>query len=111
MCSEATVQQVRRNVECVVAVRPRRANDPPDHYLTLLDFEFADSFNGVPFLRGQSPDTPPLAVCMQTGAGQRVPDIDADSLQFFGHPWAGASGDRLQSPTGQRIAASAATSP
>ena len=54
---------------------PRRGNDPPDHFLTLLDFEFACSFNHDPVLTHQSPDP-------------AVPNIDADFLQFFGHPWA-----------------------
>lgn len=29
---------------------PRRENDPPDHFLTLIDFEFACSFNDNPVL-------------------------------------------------------------
>lgn len=66
----------------------RRGNDPPDHFLTLLRLEFTCSFNDDPVLAHQPPDTPPLAVCMQTAAGQRVPHIDADLLQLFGHPGA-----------------------
>lgn len=54
---------------------PRRANDPPDHLLTLLDFEFACSFNDDPVLTHQSPNS-------------AVSDINADFVQFFGHPWA-----------------------
>lgn len=54
---------------------PRRGNDPPDHFLTLLDFEFPRSFNENPVLAHQSPDP-------------AVPDIDADFLQLFGHPGA-----------------------
>jgi hypothetical protein len=52
---------------------PRRANDPPDHLLTLLDFEFACSFNDDPVLAHQSSNTP-------------VPYVDANLLQLFGHP-------------------------
>ena len=54
---------------------PRRENDPPDHFLTLLDLEFACSFNDDPVLAHQ-PTNPPM------------PHIDADLLQFFGHPGA-----------------------
>jgi hypothetical protein len=52
---------------------PRRGNDPPDHFRTLLDLEFACSFNDDPVLAYQTPHTP-------------MPDIDANLLEFFGHP-------------------------
>ena len=65
---------------------PRRANDPPDHLLTLLDFELPRSFNDNPVLRHQSPHTPPLGDCLQSPRGQRVLHINANLLEFFRHP-------------------------
>ena len=56
---EVAVQQVRCDVERMVAIRRR--------------LEFACSFNDDPVFAHQPPDTP-------------VPHIDADFLQFFGHP-------------------------
>ena len=60
-CREVAVQQVRCDVECVVAVGGR--------------LEFTCSFNDYPVLTHQPPDT-------------ALPHIDADLLQLFGHPGA-----------------------
>lgn len=51
----------------------RRGNDPPDHFLTLLDVEFPRSFNHNPVLAHEPPDP-------------AMPDIDADFLQLFSQP-------------------------
>ena len=75
---DVAIQQVRRDVELMIALRPsvrRRGNDPPNHFLTLLHFEFPCSFNDDPVFTHQPPDT-------------AVPYIDTDFLQFFGHPGA-----------------------
>ena len=58
---EVTVQQVRRDVERVIAVGGR--------------FEFPRSFNDNPVLAHQSSDTP-------------VPHVNANLLEFFSHPGA-----------------------
>ena len=78
--TEVTVQQVRCDVERVIAIRRR--------------FEFACSFNNDPVLAHQTPHT-------------SMPDIDADLLQLFGHSRAAPYGECAHSPTGQRIAAEA----
>ena len=57
---DVTIQQVRRNIERVVAVRRR--------------FEFPRSFNDNPVLTHQ-PSNPAM------------PNIDTDLLQLFGHSW------------------------
>ena len=53
----------------------RRENDPPDHFLTLLHFEFVSSFNNDSVLTHQTADPP-------------VPHFDANFFQLFGHSWA-----------------------
>ena len=42
----------------------------------------------MPFLRINRPTRPLSRFAMQTVAGQRMPHIDANFLQLFGHPWA-----------------------
>ncbi len=63
---EVTVQQVCRDLEPVVFVRHR--------------FEFPRSFNEIPVRAHQPPD--------RAMPDPVMPDIDADFLQLFGHPWA-----------------------
>ena len=60
ICCELTIQQVRRDVERVVAVCGR--------------LEFMCPFNDDPVLAHQPPDPP-------------MTDIDPNLLQFFGHSW------------------------
>jgi hypothetical protein len=65
----------------------RRENDPPDHFLTLLHLELPCAHNLDAVLAHQPPHAAPLAVCVQTAAGQWLADTDAQLVQLLGHPW------------------------
>ena len=53
----------------------RRGNDPPDHFLTLLHLEFMGFYHADRVLPHQTPHP-------------SVPNMQAQRVPLFSHPWA-----------------------